>query len=207
MPRSFVAAALVLPLLVTIACSGGDESSRAEAAADSAAAASAATMPPGAGAEPAMPLAPDQQALSKIVAEGSTKGISDALGSAQWSERELTMADVRRFAGAVRNLRELQSDPAFQARMGAQTQMGSAGLAATVMAEPRMRQAIESAGLSVDDYVQIAGSLAQAMMVATLMKQPGPTQLTEIPQGVSKANVALVQANEAEVMRILSGNP
>jgi hypothetical protein len=174
MSRRIASAVSALSFLLTIACSdgGGDRQAGAPTRAP-------AEATPSTPETAAATLMPDQQALSKIVAEGSTKGISDALGGAQWTQRDLDMADVRRFAAAVRNLREVQSDPEFQARSGAQVQSGTAAIQSTVMAEPRLRQAIESAGLSVDDYVQIAGSLAQAMMVATLMKQPGAMRLTE----------------------------
>ena len=85
-----------------------------------------------------MPGMPSQEQMAKMIAEQSAKGISSALGATEWMNRELSMEDVRRFAQAARNLRELQErDPEFRARMSAR-QMGN---------EPDIQSAVSAEAL------------------------------------------------------------
>jgi hypothetical protein len=196
----------VLALLVSLGC-GRDESPSsaqddAQSPEEAAAAASAAAEQPQSG----MTGMPSQEQMAKMIAEQSAKGITSALGGSEWMDRELSMEDVRRFAQAARNLRELQAtDPDLRARMSARQMGNQPDIQSAVLAEPRMREAIERAGMSVPEYIGTAGALAQSLMIAQMLKPNNPMKITEIPPGVSKANVEFVQKHEAEVTAALEG--
>lgn len=212
---------LVLAVALTFGC-GGDKPTAEEAAAQALAEAQAQAQTQaaaGANATPStqpaidpaavmQPGSPSNEAMAKRLAEQSMKGISSALGATEWTKRELSMSDVRKFGQAARNLRELQEkDAELSSRMSAR-QMGAApDIQSAVNAEPKMREAIERAGMTVPEYIGTAGALAQSMMVAQMMKPNSPMRLTEVPPGVLKANIDFVLEHEAEVKAALEGTP
>ncbi|HJU89546.1 MAG TPA: hypothetical protein VJ672_09145 [Gemmatimonadaceae bacterium] len=207
---------LVFAVAAAVGC-GGDKPSPEEAAeqtlADAQAKANAQAAAPGANVPPPIdpaavmqPGTPSNEAMAKMLAEQSMKGISSALGATEWTKRELTMSDVRKFAQAARNLRELQEkDAELSSRMSARGMGNANDIQSVVSAEPKMREAIERAGMTVPDYIGTAGALAQSMMIAQMMKPTSPMRLTEVPPGVLKANIDFVLEHEAEVRAALEG--
>jgi hypothetical protein len=151
--------------------------------------------------------APSSSVFARGATEMAMRGLNATLG-AGFVSRELTMEDIRQLGRAAENVRRLKAtDPELGARIDGQTDPGLSGVRATIEREPRMREAIERAGLTPDEYIATTGSVAQAMFVAAMMKPNAPARLTELPAGVPRSNVTLVMEHEAEVRRALSGSP
>ncbi len=182
----------IVSMLVLSGCDRRDQASR-----DSAAAAAA--------VDPTLRGTPDQMAQG--ASEMALRGLNTSLG-AGFVSRELTMEDIRKLGRAATNVRAvIASDSQLAMRVQRDSDRGLDSLKATIAREPKMREAIERAGLAPDDYVAITGSVAQAMFVASMMRPNAPVRLREVPPGVSASNVRLVTEHDAEVRRLLSGSP
>ena len=115
---------------------------------------------------------------------------------------ELTMAKVDGFLAASKNLAAVeQADASLDSAMNASTEDGAA-YAARLEASPKLREAIEQAGLSTRDYALTTESLFATLM-AVGAQEAG--MLKDIPAGIDPRHVEFVKANRAELERKLKG--
>ena len=74
--------------------------------------------------------------------------------------------------------------------------------AARLAASPKMRAAIEAAGLSTRDFANIGDTLIGAMMTEGALRGG---QLKAIPDGIDPAAVEFVKQHEAEINAMMAG--
>lgn len=114
---------------------------------------------------------------------------------------ELTMDKVDAFLAAAKNLAAVeQADASLDAAMNASET--AAQFAARLEASPKMRDAIEAADMSVEDYALTNESLVAALM-AVGAHEAG--MLEAIPAGIPAQHVEFVKANKAELEKKMIG--
>ncbi|MCC8363977.1 hypothetical protein LK996_12935 [Lysobacter sp. A6] len=115
---------------------------------------------------------------------------------------ELTMAKVDAWLAASKNLAIAeQSDASLDSAMNA-SEEDSAKYAARLEATPKLREAIEEAGMSTRDY-----ALTSEALVSTLMAVGAVDAglVKEIPAEIHPQHVEFVKAHRAEIEKKMQG--
>jgi hypothetical protein len=173
----FIAPFAAIAIVASTACSRGDD-----AATDTAAATGAVS---GADTASAMP----------------SMGIDDQ----RIASYRLSMDRVEKWAQAINNLQGIsENDPELERwKERANATNGSLrDLEEGLEASPKIRRAIERAGISAEDFVLTQYALLQAAMVAGLQKGGVDTKL---PANVSEENVKFYLDNEQQLNRLIEG--
>lgn len=176
MPKNLTGGALiVLPALALLAC--GDQRNGATAE----------------GPEAAFP-----------EAEAPPPGQAQIAEARALEAYRLTTERIRQFADAYENLHQLEeADPGLQARLDAMAEAefddesGLEDVVSILEREPRVRAAIEDAGLTARDFVLIQATLVPAYMLVMMEEAgvPAPPDVT----GVSEHHLEFVRENRAEI--------
>lgn len=115
----------------------------------------------------------------------------------------LDMDKVERWQRAAENLEQLTAEnPGLQESWDAEAADAESfdDMLAQIGREPEVRRAIESAGLSLRDYVLTNLALLQAMVAQSALEMnPG----SPAPEGVNPENVAFVRENRARLEAML----
>jgi hypothetical protein len=115
----------------------------------------------------------------------------------------LTMPKIREMAEATLAFaKEVEADPALAAKIKNEDEPEPktlSDMANRIDREPRLAAAIKAAGLTTREYSTIALCYFQAMFAYGMKKQG---TIKELPKDILPENIALIQANEAELMRI-----
>lgn len=144
--------------------------------------------------------APAAPAASVALPDAAT--VSQAAPAAETdADFELTMDKVDAFLAASKNLAAVeQADPSIDSAMNASET--AAGFAARLEATPKIRAAIDAAGMSVHDY-----ALTNEALVASLMavgaQEAG--MLEEIPAEIPTQHIEFVKAHKAELEKRMTG--
>lgn len=162
-------------LLVAFALVGCNQSGPAVPATTTEAPADAATVP-AASSETATPAAADDAPIT------------------------LTMDKAKAYAQALKNLAKAQeADPGLDtAQNMSEEDVGQ--YAARLQASPKMRAAIEAAGLSTRDFARIGESLLSALMAQGAVEAG---HLDAVPEGIDPAAIAFVKQHKAELAALL----
>jgi len=137
----------------------------------------------------------------------------------------LTMSNIEKMVPVARNLKALENDSdvkrwaaeqraknerAEETASAADRQSGVAGtnqVIAMYSAHPKVRRAVESAGISVRDYALTMVSIFAPAMVVGMEKQSGPkantAEMTKGFTGAQRANVDLVRANWTRIEALM----
>ena len=146
--------------------------------------ADAATAAPGSTAAPA-------------AASVATPAPTTASTAADAAPVTLTMDKVRQYMDAQKNLaRAVEADPSIGDPAENVSEEDTAKYAARLQASPKMRAAIEQAGLSTTDFANIGDTLVGAMMAEGALASG---QLKKIPDGIDPASVDFVKQHKAEL--------
>lgn len=123
--------------------------------------------------------------------------------AAELRQYRLTMPKIRQMAAATLAFaKEVEGDPALAAKIKNDTDTEPktlSDMSRRIDREPRLAAAIKAAGLTSREYSTIALSYFQTMYVYSLKKSGA---LKDLPSDILPDNVALIQANEAELTRI-----
>ena len=115
---------------------------------------------------------------------------------------ELTMDNVHAMMKAQVALAAAEkADPTLDSAMNI-SEENDAQYVARLESTPKVRAAIEAAGMSVRDYAYTAQSLVGTMMAVGAVEAG---QLKEIPEGVNPRNVEFVKAHRAELEKMMQG--
>jgi hypothetical protein len=113
----------------------------------------------------------------------------------------MTQDDLRGFVRATENLKALENRETFdltehltRSDTGA---LGVDGMAAALESEPRVRAAIEDAGMSPRQYVVFMFALVRAVVGAALAGVVGEEALADMPDTTLKHNIRFFLDNEA----------
>jgi hypothetical protein len=122
------------------------------------------------------------------------------------ADHRLTRSDVERFAEASKQLRLLaERDPGpmrrLRAREGAARSASLEETVARLDAEPAVREAIESAGLTTREYALITVTLSEAILVQQALAHGS---IDRPPPGVSQENLDFVRTHRDEISRLLA---
>jgi hypothetical protein len=131
----------------------------------------------------------------------------------------LTMANVEKLVVASRNMKALEKDPEVlrwiekkkaeeEAREASESDDSRSDMndnmekaAAMFREQPKLRKAIESSGLSIEQYFGTSMALAFAMMAHGVEKQYGKQQ--QVGNDVAGQNLAFVRQNEAKLTALM----
>jgi len=115
----------------------------------------------------------------------------------------LTMPKIRQMVAATLAFaKEVEGDPALAKKLKDNTEpepQTLVELAARMEKEPRLAAAIKNAGLTSREYATLTLCYYPAMYAYTAKKQGA---IKELPKDILPDNVALIEANEAELMRL-----
>jgi hypothetical protein len=184
----------LLPLLLalTLAACGGDVAD-APGTPDAEADAGATPDAPGAPADDAAE--PPADAPADVPAGTDPLDLGD--GEAALASYTLSMERLEGWRRASQNLQRLgEEDPALaETWQSENADTGSINdMIRRMEAEPRVRRAVEDAGISVRDYVLTTFAIVQAMFAQAAVEAGQP-----MPEGVNPANVAFVREHQAEI--------
>lgn len=154
---------------------------------------------------------PDVAAGSSVpdVARGSSGG-ADA-DERELREYRLTMEDVRRYAAVSTKLAALRGatgkgDDASEKHESADANATFDDMAMAVEREPGAREAIESAGLGVRQYVMIAWALGQARFADEAVRQGADPGALAAEAHINPENLQFVRQHRAEIDRLHIGD-
>lgn len=112
----------------------------------------------------------------------------------------LDMGKVTAWVQAQKNLAAaIKGDPSLDAAQNI-SEEDTPKYIARMEASPKMRAAIEAAGLSVRDYANITETLMGAMMAQGAVEAG---QLKAIPDGIDPASVEFVKQHNAEIQALM----
>ena len=112
----------------------------------------------------------------------------------------LDMGKVKSWMQAQKNLAlATKDDPTMDPAQNV-SEEDTAKYIARMEASPKMRAAIEAAGLSVRDYANITDTLLGAMMTQGAIDAG---QLKKVPDGIDPASVEFVKQHNAELQALL----
>ncbi|WP_133478499.1 hypothetical protein [Cognatilysobacter segetis] len=112
----------------------------------------------------------------------------------------LDMGKVKSWIEAQKNLAAAEKgDPSLDAAQNISEEDGPKYIA-RLEASPKIRAAIEAAGLSVRDYANITETLIGAMMAQGAVEAG---QLKTIPDGIDPASVEFVKQHGAEIQALM----
>ena len=115
---------------------------------------------------------------------------------------DLTMDNVHAMMKAQVALAAAEkADPTLDSAMNI-SEENDAQYVARLESTPKVRAAIETAGMSVRDYAYTAQSLVGTMMAVGAVEAG---QLKDIPEGVNPRNVEFVKAHRAELEKMMQG--
>jgi hypothetical protein len=122
---------------------------------------------------------------------------------AELRQYRLTMPKIRQMAAATLAFaKEVETDPALQQKLKSNTEPEPRTLIDFVQRidkEPKLSAAIKSAGLSSREYATVMLCYYPAMMAYGAKKSGA---IKEVPKDILAENVALIEANEAELTRL-----
>ena len=143
-----------------------------------------------------MALVPTRSSAQTIAAEIDQE-------KAELRQYRLTMPKIRQMAAATLAFaKEVEGDPALQQKLKSDTDPEPRTLVDLVHRidkEPRLAAAIKGAGLSSREYATVMLCYYPAMMAFSAKKAGA---IKEVPKDILADNVALIEANEAELMRL-----
>jgi hypothetical protein len=144
----------------------------------------------------AMALAPARLSAQTIAAEIDQE-------KAELRQYRLTMPKIRQMAAATLAFaKDVEGDAALQQKLKSDTDPEPRTLVDLVKRidkEPRLAAAVKTAGLTSREYATVMLCYYPAMMAFSAKKAGA---ITEIPKDILPDNVALIEANEAELMRL-----
>lgn len=111
----------------------------------------------------------------------------------------LTSVNLDKFLAATQALHGLEGeefDIEDQFDSGDPEQMSIGYIASAFEREPRIKGAIEGAGMSTRDYVAFLFSTMQAMFGSVMVQMGGDEALAQMPGGVLKQNIEFFMANQ-----------
>jgi hypothetical protein len=115
---------------------------------------------------------------------------------AEDADVELTMDKVEAWIAASKNLAAAeQADASLDSAMNASEEDG-VQYAARLESTPKLRAAIEQAGMSARDYALVSESLVASLMAVGAVEAGA---LKEIPEGMNPKHIEFVRAHRAEI--------
>jgi len=117
------------------------------------------------------------------------------------ADYRLTSADLTRFIAATQALDELEGedfDLDEQFDVDDLESISVSQIAAVFDGEPRIKGAINGAGMSSRDYVTFMFSMMQAMFGSIAVQMGGEEALNDMPDGVLKDNVRFFMEHQDE---------
>jgi hypothetical protein len=122
---------------------------------------------------------------------------------AELRQYRLTMPKIRQMVAATLAFaKDVESDPALAKKLKESTDPEPrtlVDLVARIDKEPRLAAAIKNAGLTSREYATVTLCYYPAMLAYAAKKQG---TITEVPKDILPENVALIAANEAELMKL-----
>jgi hypothetical protein len=112
----------------------------------------------------------------------------------------LTSANLDKFIAATTALKALEDediDIEDRLDMDDPEDVDLNEIAAAFDSEPRIKGAINSAGMTSRDYVTFLFSMMQAMFGSVMVQMGGEQALNDMPNGVLKDNIRFFTANQA----------
>jgi hypothetical protein len=124
-------------------------------------------------------------------------------GSPDAAPVTLTMERVTSYTNALKSIAAAQkADPEMGDVAQDLSEEDSAQYTARLEADPKLRAAIEAAGLSVREFVGIGDTLLGAMMAQGALEAG---QLKTLPEGIDPASVEFVKQHKAELKAVMGG--
>lgn len=111
----------------------------------------------------------------------------------------LTSANLDKFVAATQALQSLEGehfDIEDQFESQDPQSISITRIAAAFEGEPRIKRAINGAGMTTRDYVTFLFSTLQAMMGSMMVQMGGDQALAGMPAGVQKQNIQFFMANQ-----------
>ncbi|MGH7717436.1 MAG: hypothetical protein ACREON_01145 [Gemmatimonadaceae bacterium] len=146
------------------------------------------------------------------VADNAPAASSSSGGSLTGDVREvanyrLSMDKVEKWVAAMSNLQTLsENDPELKRWAESQDMGNNASLRdmqERLESTPKIRRAIERAGISTEDFVLTQIALLQAAMVHGIQKSGAAAKNVPLPEGVSEDNVKFFRENEARLTELM----
>ena len=112
----------------------------------------------------------------------------------------LSMDKVRTYVQALKNLAAAhKADPAVDSAQDI-SEENAAQYRARLQADPKIRAAIEAAGMSTNDFASVGDALIGAMMAQAALEAG---QLKTLPEDVDPAAVEFVKQHQAELQALM----
>ena len=122
-----------------------------------------------------------------------------ALADPAVANYRMTTTDLQKFNAATRALQVLKSEGLdLDGRIQDPDQMDLPRLAAVFDGEPRVKAAINDAGMTSTQYLVFLFSMMQTMFGAVAVEMGGEQALNDMPDGALKDNVRFFMAHRAE---------
>lgn len=132
-------------------------------------------------------------------AQGGMAQMQEMFGDPALANYRLTDANLAKFVAAMRALKELEGeniDMEDQLDFDDSEQVDIGEIAAAFDSEPRVKGAINGAGLSSREFVTFLFSMMQAMFGSIAVQMGGDEALDDMPDGVLKQNIRFFLDNQ-----------
>ena len=132
-------------------------------------------------------------------AQGGMERMQQMFGDPALANYRLTDANLTRFVAAMRALQELEDENiGMEDRLNLDDsdQVNIGEIAAAFDSEPRVKSAINGAGLSSREFVTFLFSMMQAMFGSIAVQMGGEEALDDMPDGVLKQNIRFFLENQ-----------
>ena len=148
--------------------------------------------------EPAAPAAATDAPAS--TASVTAPQAAATLPTADAAPVALSMDKVRTYVQALKNLAAAhKADPAVDSAQNI-SEENAAQYRARLQADPKIRAAIEAAGMSTNDFASVGDALIGAMMAQAALEAG---QLKTLPEDVDPAAVEFVKQHQAELQALM----
>jgi hypothetical protein len=140
-------------------------------------------------------------ALAATAAEAAAQGPGALFANMpEVAEYRMTDASLQKFVRATNALKELENQGSFQLDdqldVDDPSELSVERIAAAFDSEPRVRGAIEGAGMSSREYVTFLMSMVQTIMGSVMVQMGGDQALADMPDSALKHNIQFFLANQ-----------
>lgn len=138
--------------------------------------------------------------VSTAAAQPGMETIQQMFNDPALQNYRLTSANLDKFIRATNALKELEGediDIEDRLNMDDPEDVNLGEIAAAFESEPRIKSAINGAGMSSRDYVTFLFSMMQAMFGSVMVQMGGEQALSDMANGVLKDNIRFFTENQA----------
>lgn len=131
---------------------------------------------------------------------GGAEAVQQMFNDPAIANYRLTSATLDKFIAATNALKALEDeniDLEDRINMDDPEDIDLGEIAAALDSEPRIKSAINGAGLTSHEYLTFMFAMVQAMFGSVMLQMGGEQALNDLPAGVMKDNIQFFTANQA----------